>query len=133
MPARTTSPRGPVGLPLANDEALDSAHELVDRMIEQVEDAVASEHGLEPDSARMMCNVELMWLIGQHAGLSMPEAETVEVWKDKYLAVWDAHIDGLDPEPGYKEGGGRRGDLRPAQPTLPGARGVGLGLNQCPA
>ena len=84
----------------ANDEALDYAHELVDQMIEQVEEAVASEHGLEPDepdSARVMCNVELMWLIGQHAGLSMPEAETVEGWRDKYIAVWDEYIDGLDP------------------------------------
>jgi hypothetical protein len=90
----------------ANDQALDYAHELVDRMIEQVEEAVASEHGLEPDepdSVRVMCNVELMWLIGRHAGLSRPEAETAEVWKDRYLAVWDAHIDGLDPEPGFKE------------------------------
>jgi Domain of unknown function (DUF4259) len=90
----------------ANDEALDYAHELADQMIEQVKEAVASEHGLEPDepdSARVMCNVELMSLIGQHAGLSMPEVETVEGWKGKYLAVWDGYIDGLDPKPGFKE------------------------------
>jgi hypothetical protein len=90
----------------ANDEALDYGHELVDQMIEQVEEAMASEHGLEPDepdSARVMCNVELMWLIGKHAGLSMPEAETVEGWRDKYLAVWDGYIDGLEPKPGFKE------------------------------
>jgi len=90
----------------ANDEALDYVHGLVDKMIEQVERTVASPHGMEPDepdSARMMCNIELMWLIGHHVGLSMPEATTVEEWKAKYLVVWDGYIDGLSPKPGYKE------------------------------
>ncbi|HTU22532.1 MAG TPA: DUF4259 domain-containing protein [Gemmataceae bacterium] len=90
----------------ANDEALDYAHELVDRMIEQVESTVASEHGMEPDepdSFRLMCNIELMCLIGQYAGLSMPEAKKVKRWKKTYLAVWDGYIDGLDPKPGFKE------------------------------
>jgi hypothetical protein len=89
----------------ANDEALDYAHELVDTMIEQVEATIASEHGMEPDepvSFCLMCNIELMWLIGKHAGLSMPEVNTVRGWKEKYLAVWDEYIDGLDPKPGFK-------------------------------
>ena len=89
----------------ANDEALDYAHELVDRMIEQIEETIGSEHGLEPDepdSARLMCNIELMWLIGQHVGLSMPEAKMVEGWKAKYLATWDGYIDGLQPKAGFK-------------------------------
>ena len=90
----------------ANDEALDYTHELVDQMIEQVEATVAREHRMEPDepdSFRLMCNIELMWLIGKHTGLSMPEAETVRSWKEKYLAVWDESIDELDPKPGFKE------------------------------
>ena len=42
-------------------------------------------------------------MIGKHAGLSMPEAETIQNWKTKYLAVWDKYIDGLVPKPGFKE------------------------------
>src|SRR2546430_13476583 len=90
----------------ANDEALDYAHELVDQMIEQVEETIASEHGMEPDepdSARLMCNIELIWLIGKHVGLSILEAPKVEEWKAKYLAAWDGYINGLDPKPGFKE------------------------------
>ena len=33
----------------------------------------------------------------------MPEAETIQNWKTKYLAVWDKYIDGLVPKPGFKE------------------------------
>jgi len=90
----------------ANDEALDYAHDLADQMVEQIESAVASEHGMEPDepeSFRMMCNVELLWLLGQHVGLSLLESDKVVNWKSKYLAVWEGYIDGLSPEPGYKE------------------------------
>ncbi len=92
----------------ANDTALDYVHKLVDQMIEQVERTVASPHGMEPDepeSIRLMCNIELMWLIGRHAGLSMMESAQVEDWKARYLAVWDRYIDGLlgpNPKPGVK-------------------------------
>jgi hypothetical protein len=90
----------------ANDAALDYAHELVDGMVKQVEETIASEHGMEPDewaSARMIANVELMCVIGRHVGLSMMEAATVEWWKGEYLVVWDGYIDGLQPKPGFKE------------------------------
>jgi hypothetical protein len=90
----------------ANDAALDYTHELVDELAEQVEETIASEHGMEPDepsSARMMASIELMWVVGWHVGISMMEAATVEWWKDEYLAVWDRYIDGLQPKPGFKE------------------------------
>jgi hypothetical protein len=90
----------------ANDAALDYAHEVVDRMVRQVEETVASEHGMDPDewdSARVMASIDLMWVIGRHAGLSMMEAATVEMWKHEYLAVWDGYVDGLQPKPGFKE------------------------------
>jgi cell wall assembly regulator SMI1 len=92
----------------ANDIALDYVHALTDRMIEQVERTVSSPHGMEPDepeSVRLMCNIELLWLIGRHARLSMMESVKVEGWKEKYLAVWDSSIDGLlgpNPKPGVK-------------------------------
>ena len=59
----------------------------------------------EPESTRMMCNIELIWLIGRHARLSMMESAKVEDWRVKYLAVWDRSIDGLlgpNPKPGVK-------------------------------
>jgi hypothetical protein len=93
----------------ANDTALDYVHKLIDQMIAQVERTVASPHGMKPDepeSTRMMCNIELMWLIGRHARLSMMESATVESWKTKYLETWEGYIDGLlrnYSEPGVKE------------------------------
>lgn len=33
----------------------------------------------------------------------MPETDEVRRWKEKYLATWDQHIDGLDPAPGFKK------------------------------
>jgi Domain of unknown function (DUF4259) len=89
-----------------NDEAMDYVHELVDQMVEQIVSTVASEHGMEPDepdSFRLMCNVELLWLIGQRVGASLPKSAAVADWKTKYLAVWDEYIDDLDPKPGFKE------------------------------
>ena len=32
----------------------------------------------------------------------VPPPETVAEWKQKYLAIWEACIDGLSPEPNYK-------------------------------
>jgi hypothetical protein len=51
----------------------------------------------------MVVGVELVWLIGRHVRLSLPTAETVAYWRDEYLAVWDRHIDGLQPVAGFKE------------------------------
>ena len=89
-----------------NDEAMDYAQELAEQMVSQIEETVASEHGMEPDEPdgfRLMCNVELLCLIGQHAGLSFPESAIVEGWKASFLDVWEKFIDGLDPKPGFKE------------------------------
>jgi hypothetical protein len=90
----------------ANDAALDYAHELVDAMVQQIAEAIASEHGMEPDedsSTMMVCNVELMCVIGRHVGISMVKAAAVESWKEAYLKVWDGYIDRLKPVPGFKE------------------------------
>jgi hypothetical protein len=37
-----------------------------------------------------------------HNGIA-PNKSTVQNWKDKYLAIWDAEIDSLSPMPGFKE------------------------------
>jgi hypothetical protein len=57
----------------------------------------------ERDSARMVAGVELVWLLARHVRLSLPAADAVAYWRDEYLAVWDRHIDGLQPAPGFKE------------------------------
>jgi hypothetical protein len=90
----------------ASDAALDYVHEVVDTMVHQIAEAIASEHGMEPDedsSTVMVCNVELMCLIGRRVGISMVKAAAVESWKEAYLKVWDGYIDGLKPVPGFKE------------------------------
>jgi hypothetical protein len=86
---------------------MDYAQELAEQMVAQIEETVANEHGMkpdEPDSFRLMCNIELLCLIGQHAGLSFPESAIAEGWKARYLAAWEASIDGLDPKPGFRDG-----------------------------
>ena len=88
-----------------NDEALDYIHDFRDELIAQIEDTINSKHGMEPDepeSATMLCNIDLICAINELAKIALMKAETVEQWKTAYLLVWDSHIDGMDPKPGFK-------------------------------
>ena len=89
-----------------NDNAGDYVYELVGGLVKQIESTVASESKMEPDrssSVIMMCNVELVWVLCRHLNMTPPKAATVEEWKQKYLAVWEAYIDQLSPKAAYKQ------------------------------
>jgi len=99
-----------------NATAIDHVYDLLERLIEEVEQTVADPIRLEPDqdgSRRMLANLDLLRLISEHVyrqvwdtwsirGPMLPDAKTIMDWKAKYLAAWDAEIDGLDPRGEYK-------------------------------
>lgn len=63
---------------------------------------------IEPDEywgVAVPCNLELLHLIAQqhYVGVNLPDPGTIADWKDRFLAVWDGTIDGLEPQPDYKE------------------------------
>lgn len=89
----------------ANDEAMDCVHELMDEMLADIEEIAASEHGMEPDEPdgfRMICKIDLLTLIGNHTGASMPDQQRIVEWKEKFLNVWDQNIDELNAEDSFK-------------------------------
>lgn len=92
-----------------DDTAADHLSMVTDRLITEVADAMSGDPvRIEPDEywgVAVPCNLELLHLIAQqgHVGACLPEPEVIAGWKARYLAVWDATIDGLEPKPAYKE------------------------------
>jgi hypothetical protein len=99
-----------------NDVAADHVYDLLDRLVEQIKEAVADPVRLLPDeddSPILLANVDLLRLISTHVhkqvwftwgirGPMLPDADTILAWRSKYLAAWDEAIDGLDPQGDYK-------------------------------
>ncbi|GAA2377287.1 DUF4259 domain-containing protein [Dactylosporangium salmoneum] len=91
-----------------SDTAADHLSILSARLVREVADAMAGDPvELEADEywgVAVPCNLEVLCLLaGQPwAGVTLPDAGTVEAWKATYLAVWDASIDGLEPTPEHK-------------------------------
>ncbi|WP_432993719.1 DUF4259 domain-containing protein [Dactylosporangium sp. CA-233914] len=91
-----------------SDTAADHLSILTERLVREVEDAMAGDPvELEPDEywgVAVPCNLEILYLLAGQSwvGVVLPEVETVEAWKATFLAVWDASIDGLEPTPQHK-------------------------------
>ncbi|WP_239085690.1 DUF4259 domain-containing protein [Catellatospora methionotrophica] len=92
-----------------DDTAADHLSMLTDRLIREVAEAMDGDPvAIEPDEywgVAVPCNLELLHLIASqnHVGASLPEADAVTGWKARFLDVWDQAIDGLEPQPGFKE------------------------------
>ncbi|MGP2439700.1 DUF4259 domain-containing protein [Streptomyces sp. JW3] len=91
-----------------SDTALDHLSMVVDRLVTEVTDAMTGDPvALEPDEywgVAVPCDLELLHTLaraGHTTGL--PDPETIEDWKETFMAVWEATIDGLEPSPAYKE------------------------------
>src|SRR4051812_45344596 len=96
-----------------NDKAADYVYWLIDDLRSKIEATVKIPARLEPDeddSQILLCNVDLLRLITDHVhrqvwftwgirGPMLPDTKTILEWKAKYLSVWDASIDQLDPTP----------------------------------
>ena len=50
-----------------------------------------------------MPSVEILILLCEHSGGVLPKGLDVAAWKELYLDMYDAQIDGLAPVPGHKE------------------------------
>ncbi|WP_327367719.1 DUF4259 domain-containing protein [Streptomyces sp. NBC_01217] len=92
-----------------SDTAADHLSSITGRLVSEIEEAMADDPvGLEPDAywgVAVPCNVELLCLIAErhHVGAAVPEAAVTEGWKKTFMDVWERTIDGLEPEPEYKE------------------------------
>lgn len=92
-----------------SDTAADHLSDMTDRLVSEVAEAMAGDPvELEPDQfwgVAVPCNLELLHLVAEqgYVGAELPEAEVVEGWKTRYMAVWERTIDDLGPAPGFKE------------------------------
>jgi hypothetical protein len=101
-----------------NDTAADYVYGVIDKMLEQIQQAIDDPVKLEPDEDDrqiLLCNIDLVAVLAAHVysqvwftwsirGPLLPDAGKVLEWKAKYLAVWHQMIDELDPDPEYKAG-----------------------------
>ncbi|UWP79467.1 DUF4259 domain-containing protein [Dactylosporangium fulvum] len=91
-----------------NDTAGDHLSILVARLVREVEEAMAGDPvDLEPDEywgVAVPCNLELLHLLAAQrwVGVTLPSADIVLEWKQRYLAAWDGAIDGLEPTEEYR-------------------------------
>ncbi|MFJ7492370.1 DUF4259 domain-containing protein [Streptomyces sp. NPDC097727] len=92
-----------------DDTAADHLSGITGRLVSEIEEAMAGDPvGLEPDDywgVAVPCNVELLCLIAEqhYVGATVPAAAVAERWKRTFMDVWERAIDGLEPEPEYKE------------------------------
>ncbi|MFG2624900.1 DUF4259 domain-containing protein [Streptomyces sp. NPDC048473] len=110
-----------------SDTAADHLSGITERLVSEITEAMADDPvGLEPDEywgVAVPCNVELLCLIAEqhYVGAAVPEAVVVEGWKKTFMDVWERTIDGLEPEPAYKEE--RRAELTRTFDRLTGLAG----------
>lgn len=93
----------------ANDTAADHLSLITAKLRDDIAAAIAGAPDLiEPDEwggATVPCNVELLALIAEQpwVGTVLPDAATVQAWKETYLRTWDGYIDRLSPNPEWKQ------------------------------
>ena len=81
--------------------------EQIDRYITLINEIFADEEYrflLDEDAeGELMPSVEILILLCEHCNGVLPEDLDVAAWKQRYLAMYDVQINGLDPVPGHKE------------------------------
>ena len=75
---------------------------LVDRIKSIIGDPVAVRLDEQGEDV-LMPSIDLLALLYETYGGTLPEVATVRRWRDKYLAGYDGYVDQLSPSPGYKE------------------------------
>jgi hypothetical protein len=88
-----------------NDAALDFIDEEIDRHVREIEAIFADEQRFlldEDAEGGLIPRVVLLTLLCQQCGGVLEDATDVAVWKERYLAMYDEQIDGLEPDEAYK-------------------------------
>lgn len=91
------------------DTAADHLSSLTARLREEIAKAMAGDPvELEPDEYwgnAVPCNVEILAMLAEQrwVGVVVPDLATVIAWKAKFLGVWEASIDSLEPSPAWKK------------------------------
>jgi hypothetical protein len=92
-----------------SDTAADHLSDSTERLVAEIRAAMdGPEVELEADEywgVAVPCNVELLAMIAEQGwvGVMLPDEPTVLGWKQRFLAIWDASIDGLGPSAGHRE------------------------------
>ncbi len=88
-----------------DDSALDYLAEFMDRLAEMNEEILADSERFaldEDGSAIFMPNVDLLCIICEQLPVAgPPEPQVVRRWRERYLAMFDDRIEGLQPREGF--------------------------------
>ena len=88
-----------------SDAALDFINEQVDRYVGVIEEIFADESRfrLDEDAEGMLIpSVVVLALLCERCDGALPSRIDVAAWKARYLDMYDAQIDGLEPARDYK-------------------------------
>lgn len=91
-----------------DDTAADHLGIVTDKLVAELTKMMKKPKDLGPDEyfgVAVPCQIELLNVICRQkwVGVTLPEPELISEWKTKYMAVWDACIDDLEPKPAYKK------------------------------
>jgi hypothetical protein len=90
----------------ANDAALDFIGHEIDRYITLINEIFADEDRFRLDEdaeGELMPSVEILIVLCERCAGILPTGLDIAAWKQRYLEMYDAQIDGLAPVPGHKE------------------------------
>lgn len=88
--------------PFENDAAMDYLGDVARGLEATINEFVAEprvDDTLDPAFAALA----ILNILAEKTSVSLPEANIVRGWRDAFLRCYDAQIDGLDPEPTFKE------------------------------
>jgi len=90
-----------------SDGASDFIFEQIDRYVALINEIFADEESrfrLDEDAeTELMPSVEILLLMCEHCNGVLPKGLDISAWKQRYLEMYDAQIDGLEPVVGFKE------------------------------
>ena len=89
----------------SNDGALDYLATLIQKLVTRIENQLASDYGADLDKggeSELMPSVEIISVLCEHCGAVPLRESIIKGWRQRYLNVYDAQIDALDPDPEFK-------------------------------